>query len=207
MIIRKCFCQWENTLITIKAVLKSCDDWPSLLNQVRISKLSPFTYWTGDLPRTHRTWWWPDLFSKDLPIVTGDWAGRNLLDSYSTTQSSFQFIKISLLDWVINYCWLSLQSNLFNMAPGVNFINILCTAFTLVDPKSIKKIDNLNVFLTLLGSGCVKAVHRTLMKFSSGVNFTCFTHSFFCRSQKHKNTVKSSVSFYAFGIYECKSCT
>jgi len=42
---------------------------------------------------------------------------------------------------------------------GVNFINVIRTAFTLVDPKSVK------------------------------------------------NTVKSSVSFYAFGIYERKSCT
>jgi len=42
---------------------------------------------------------------------------------------------------------------------GVNFINILRTAFTLVDPKSIK------------------------------------------------NTVKSKVSFYAFGIWVRKSCT
>jgi len=39
----------------------------------------------------------------------------------------------------------------------VNFINILCTAFALVDPENVK------------------------------------------------NTVKSSVSFYAFGIYERKS--
>jgi len=42
---------------------------------------------------------------------------------------------------------------------GVNFINVLCTAFALVDPKSVK------------------------------------------------NTVKLSVSFYTFGIYERKSCT
>ena len=42
---------------------------------------------------------------------------------------------------------------------GVNFINILRTAFVLVDPKNIR------------------------------------------------NTAKSSVSFYAFGIYERKSCT
>jgi len=43
--------------------------------------------------------------------------------------------------------------------PGVNFINVLCTAFVLVDPESIK------------------------------------------------NTVKASVSFYAFRIYERKSRT
>ena len=45
------------------------------------------------------------------------------------------------------------------LTPGLNFINILRTAFTLVDPKSVK------------------------------------------------NTLKSSVSFYAFGIYVRKSCT
>ncbi len=45
------------------------------------------------------------------------------------------------------------------LRPGVNFINILRTAFALLDPKSVK------------------------------------------------STVKSPVSFYAFGIYECKSCT
>ena len=48
--------------------------------------------------------------------------------------------------------------------PGLNFINVLCTAFTLVDPESVKKIDNLTVFFTLLGSACVKAVHRMLVK-------------------------------------------
>jgi hypothetical protein len=47
----------------------------------------------------------------------------------------------------------------FARTSGVNFTNILRTAFALVDPKSVK------------------------------------------------NTVKSSVSFYAFGIYKCKSCT
>jgi len=35
----------------------------------------------------------------------------------------------------------------------------------------------------------------------------CFKYSFYVRrSQKRKNTVKSSVSFYAFGICERKSC-
>ncbi len=41
---------------------------------------------------------------------------------------------------------------------GVNFTNVLCKAFTLVDPKSVKKIDNSTVFFTLLESACVKAV-------------------------------------------------
>jgi len=51
---------------------------------------------------------------------------------------------------------------------GVNFINILCTAFTFVDPK---KIDNRIVFFTLLGSACVKAVSGMLMKLSPGVRY------------------------------------
>jgi len=65
-----------------------------------------------------------------------------------------------------------LANMLMKLTPGVNFINILHTAFTLVDPNSLNKIDNLTVFFTLLGSACVKAVHRTLMKLSPGVNFT-----------------------------------
>ncbi len=42
-----------------------------------------------------------------------------------------------------------------------------------------------------------------------GVDFTnIFMYSFYARSsQKRKNSVKLSVSFYAFGIYERKSCT
>ncbi len=39
--------------------------------------------------------------------------------------------------------------------------------FRLVDPESIKKIDNLSVILTLLGSSRIKLyVYRTLMKLS-----------------------------------------
>ena len=51
---------------------------------------------------------------------------------------------------------------------GVNFTNVLCAAFMLVDPKTVKKIENLTVFFTLLGSEGVKAVRRILMKLSPG---------------------------------------
>ncbi len=50
--------------------------------------------------------------------------------------------------------------------PGVNFINILCTAFTCADPKSIRTKSRCQYLFTLLGSASVKAVHRTLMKLS-----------------------------------------
>jgi hypothetical protein len=56
---------------------------------------------------------------------------------------------------------------------GVNFTNVLRTAFTLVDLKSVKKIENLTVFFTLLGSAHVKAARRPLVKFSLGVVQRC----------------------------------
>jgi len=62
----------------------------------------------------------------------------------------------------------------------------------------------------LLGSTSVKAVRRTLMKLSPGVNFTNILHIAFALvdpPESVKNTVKSSVSFYTFGIYKRKSRT
>jgi len=57
--------------------------------------------------------------------------------------------------------------------PGLNFINILRAAFTLVDPQSVKKIQLSPQYLfTLLGSVRVKAVLKPLMKLSPGVSRT-----------------------------------
>jgi len=72
---------------------------------------------------------------------------------------------------------LGVQS-LIKSTPGVNFTNIV-SAFMLGDPESVKKIDNLTVFFTRLGSACVKAVHRTLMKLSPGVYLTNIFHAAF----------------------------
>ncbi len=55
--------------------------------------------------------------------------------------------------------------------PGVNFINVLRTAFTLVGPKSVKRYWQLDWVLTLWGTTGVKAVRRTLMKSSPGILF------------------------------------
>jgi len=49
--------------------------------------------------------------------------------------------------------------------PGVNFINILLEAFTLIGLKSIL---DLTVFFALLGSVRVKATCKTLMKLTPG---------------------------------------
>ncbi len=52
--------------------------------------------------------------------------------------------------------------------PGVNFTNILRTAFMPVAPQSVKKIQLNPWYLFMLsGSECVKAVHRTLLKIHS----------------------------------------
>jgi len=54
------------------------------------------------------------------------------------------------------------------LTPGVNFINVQQAAFTIADPKSAKKTDNLTVCFALSGSAKVKAAHRKLMKLTLG---------------------------------------
>ncbi len=48
--------------------------------------------------------------------------------------------------------------------PGLNFINVLCTAFTCTDPKSVKRYLCLKCFCTPLGYTCTKAACRTLVR-------------------------------------------
>ncbi len=49
-------------------------------------------------------------------------------------------------------------------SPGVDFINVLCTAFTCVVPKSVKRFTTSLSIFTLLCSTHVKAVRWTLVK-------------------------------------------
>ncbi len=56
--------------------------------------------------------------------------------------------------------------------PGLNFINVLCTAFTHVDPKCTKRRLSQQCHLALLGPMSVKAACKTLVKLTPGVNFT-----------------------------------
>jgi hypothetical protein len=53
---------------------------------------------------------------------------------------------------------------------GVNFKNILQTAFAQTDLKGAEKTDNLTVFFVLLGSAWLKADHTMLMKLTPGFN-------------------------------------
>ncbi len=53
---------------------------------------------------------------------------------------------------------------LMKLPPGFDFINVLPTAFALVDPESVITQSSLQYHFTLLGSTSVKSVHRKLMK-------------------------------------------
>jgi hypothetical protein len=57
------------------------------------------------------------------------------------------------------------------LPPGVNFTNVLWTAFTCTDPKSAKRHSSHNCLFTLLGLACVKAVHKMLVKLTPRANF------------------------------------
>jgi len=61
---------------------------------------------------------------------------------------------------------------LMKLTPGLNFINLLRTAFAHADPKSVKDTYDLTVFFMLLGSMIVKAVRKMLMKLTpEGVHY------------------------------------
>jgi len=80
---------------------------------------------------------------------------------------------------------------------GVNFINVLRAAFTLTDPKSVKIHCQCNWIFTFLGSACIKAVGRTLMKLTPDVcSFAYLLIKMFCcrgKSSKLKNKCNCTV--------------
>ncbi len=61
--------------------------------------------------------------------------------------------------------------------PGVNFINVLRAAFTLVAPQCIRTQSSYQYLFTLLGSTFVKAVRRMLMKLSPGMQLKRSDHN------------------------------
>ena len=56
------------------------------------------------------------------------------------------------------------HKTLMKLTHGLNFINVLRTAFALVGPKSISIQSSSQYLFTLLGSTGIKASSRTLMK-------------------------------------------
>ncbi len=96
-----------------------------------------------------------EKYLKDAEIEMTFEQVREFCYSDGSSTNDVTYIKIPFNPSVYLLC--SQACHLF--ASGLNFINVLRTAFGLVDPESVK------------------------------------------------NTPKSSVSFYALGIYERKSCT
>ncbi len=93
--------------------------------------------------------------------------------SFSTFFVSYFSISLDCKNEVDSYNFLQCHStkhgcNVTQTAPGLNFINVLRTAFTLVAPKIIRIQSNPQYLFTLLGSTCAKAVSRMLMKLTPG---------------------------------------
>ncbi len=61
---------------------------------------------------------------------------------------------------------------LMTLTAGVDFTNVLPSAFIHADPKRAKDTDNLTNFFALLGSGCKKADRLILMKSAPGFGIT-----------------------------------
>ncbi len=62
----------------------------------------------------------------------------------------------------------AVRRTLMKLTPGDDFINIIYTAFTPINPKSIKRYWQLDWILMLLGSTISKAARRMLMKLTPG---------------------------------------
>jgi len=56
---------------------------------------------------------------------------------------------------------------LMKLTPGLDFINILHTAFTPVVPQGVRTQSSCHYLFTLLGPRSVKAVRRTLMNLTT----------------------------------------
>jgi len=62
----------------------------------------------------------------------------------------------------------SKEKSFIVLSHGLNFISVLCTAFTLADPESVKRYWWLSrIFFMLLGSTSVKSSCKTLVKLKS----------------------------------------
>ncbi len=61
---------------------------------------------------------------------------------------------------------------LVKLTPGLNFTNVLSTAFTLADPESVKRYLDFVVLFTLLGPTSIKVIRKTLVKLTADRDVT-----------------------------------
>jgi hypothetical protein len=64
------------------------------------------------------------------------------------------------------------RKTLVKLTPWFNFINVLRTTFTLIDPESVKNTVSHQYLFMPSGSTSAKAVRRTLVKLTPDVS-TC----------------------------------
>ncbi len=88
---------------------------------------------------------------------------------------------------------------LVKLTPDVNFINVQCTAFALVAPKSIRIQSSCQYHFTLLGSTGAKAAHRTLVKLTPGA-FACGETSAVAKSTESKRK-SEKIEMYKIFIF------
>ncbi len=67
--------------------------------------------------------------------------------------------------------WKPLRRRMTMGRTGLDFINVLHTAFTPIAPQSVRTQSSCQYLFMLSGSMSVKAVRRTLMKLSPGLKF------------------------------------
>ncbi len=68
--------------------------------------------------------------------------------------------------------FLKLKKQLCGRHHGLNFINVLGTASTCADPRSVKKTVEFSIFFTPSGSTCLNDVRKTLVKLTPGLAVT-----------------------------------
>jgi len=77
------------------------------------------------------------------------------------------------------------HKTMMKLTRGLDFINVLRTAFTPVVPQSVRTQSSHQYLFTLLGPTSVKAVRRTLMKLTPDsdilIAFACFVFVFLIR--------------------------
>jgi len=125
--------------------------------------------------RKFRRWQLAPIFSSDIYCLTYPISLSQFLSSVITTAN-------------LSDLWL-----LETLSLGLIFINVLRTAFTLADPKSVKKIDHLTVFFTFLWSASVKAVCRMLIKLSLKVLVDVSTPVWALDSNLYVRTISSQI--------------
>jgi len=101
-------------------------------------------------------------------------ANAKFLKSMTTTSSMKGWVNIARVTKGFVKLTLSIRSSGFQprcrTTLSVNFINILLEAFMKADHKSAKKrLIQLDSIFVLLGSACIKAVHKMLMKWKSNI--------------------------------------